>query len=158
MTLSAIRDKPKPLDDYLEKIRQASAMLSQLQVMAERCNDALAEVDHIQFVTGDPEKEPKINFAPSKKKMFYSTEELADELGVDNRKIGWLRKYGLLRAVQIGKAYRYYVADIEDFVRQYGDYDLSNEEKIEMAGALQRVRIQQEEKEKRRLSKQSRLR
>lgn len=85
--------------------------------------------------------------------MFYSTEELAEELGVDNRKIGWLRKYGLLRAVQIGKAYRYYVTDIEDFVRQYGDYDLSNEEKIEMAGALQRVRRQKEEKEKRRIGK-----
>ena len=154
----AIRDKPKPLDDYLEKIRAASAMLSQLQVMAERCNDALAEVDHIQFVAGDPAKEPKINFTPSKKKMFYSTEELADELGVDNRKISWLRKYGLLRGVQIGKAYRYYVTDIEDFVHQYGDYDLSNEEKIEMAGALQRVRRQKEEKEKRRSSKKMRLR
>lgn len=158
MTLSAIRDKPKPLDEYLDKIRQASAMLSQLQVMAEKCNDALAEVDHIQIVAGDPTKEPKISFAPNKKKMFYSTEELAEELGVDNRKIGWLRKYGLLRAVQIGKAYRYYVTDIEEFVRQYGDYDLSNEEKIEMAGALQRVRRQKEEKEKRRISKQQRLR
>lgn len=151
----AIRDKPKPLDEYLEKIRAASAMLSQLQVMAERCNGALAEVDHIQIVAGDPTKEPQFVFEPSKKKMFYSTEELADELGVDNRKIGWLRKYGLLRAVRIGKAYRFYVTDIEDFVKQYGDYDLSDEEKIETAGALQRVRRQKEDKEKRRHAQQT---
>lgn len=132
-----------PLDEYLEDIRKAQNLLGQLQILTERCSDAMSRVK-------DPPVRPKDEKKLKKEKLFYSTEDLTKELGVDRRKIGWLRKYGLLRGVKVGHSYRFFADDIRVFVNKYAKYDLSNEEKIEMAGALQRVRDMNEEKEKRR--------
>lgn len=77
---------------------------------------------------------------------FISTKELSTQLGVNRAKIQLLRETGLLRAVKVGKGYRYYSKDIERFVEIAQNYDLSSVEKIVSAGQAERIRREYEKK------------
>ena len=77
---------------------------------------------------------------------FISTKELSTQLGVSRAKIQLLRETGLLRAVRVGKGYRYYSKDIERFVEIAQNYDLSSVEKIVSAGNAERIRKEHEKK------------
>ena len=77
---------------------------------------------------------------------FISTRELSTQLGVNRAKIQLLRETGLLRAVRVGKGYRYYSKDIERFVEIAQNYDLSSVEKIVSAGQAERIRKEREKK------------
>ena len=75
---------------------------------------------------------------------FISTRELSTQLGVNRAKLQLLRETGLLRAVRVGKGYRYYSKDIERFVEIAQNYDLSSVEKIVSAGQAERIRREHE--------------
>lgn len=77
---------------------------------------------------------------------FISTKELSTQLGVNRAKLQLLRETGLLRAVKVGKGYRYYSKDIERFVEIAQNYDLSSVEKIVSAGHAERIRKEHEKK------------
>lgn len=57
----------------------------------------------------------------------------ADYLCSTERKLSLLRRYGLIKAVKLGKAYVYKTAWLDEFMETWAGYDLSNEEAIRLA-------------------------
>lgn len=62
--------------------------------------------------------------------IFYTQEELAHVLRCDSRHIGRLRRAGLINFIKVGRNYIYRESDVDSFVDQYANCDLSNENKI----------------------------
>lgn len=64
--------------------------------------------------------------------IFYTQEELAHVLRCDSRHIGRLRRAGLINFIKVGRNYIYRESDVNSFVDQYANCDLSNENKIKV--------------------------
>ena len=70
--------------------------------------------------------------------VFYRTEEAAKLLGCNPRRIGDMRKAGLLKGIRAGHGWRYEKAELEELAREYRGFDLSNTEKINNAAIEKR--------------------
>ena len=64
--------------------------------------------------------------------IFYTQEELAQVLRCDSRHIGRLRRAGLINFIKVGRNYIYRESDVNSFVDNYSNCDLSNENKIKV--------------------------
>ncbi len=73
-----------------------------------------------------------------KPKIFYTTVEVAEMLDCDKRRIGDMRKHGLLKGIRTGHGYVYTQSELEEWYRTYRGFDLGNEEKIRLAGIEKR--------------------
>nr|DAU98780.1 MAG TPA: helix-turn-helix domain protein [Caudoviricetes sp.]DAX52909.1 MAG TPA: helix-turn-helix domain protein [Caudoviricetes sp.] len=63
---------------------------------------------------------------------FYTQEELAQLLRCDSRHIGRLRRAGLINFIKVGRNYIYRESDVNSFVDNYSNCDLSNKNKIKV--------------------------
>ena len=63
---------------------------------------------------------------------FYTQVELANMLRCDSRHIGRLRRAGLINFIKVGRNYIYRESDVNSFVDNYSNCDLSNENKIKV--------------------------
>lgn len=73
--------------------------------------------------------------------LSYSTTDLARELHTDRNKIDLLRNSGLIHGIKIGRGYIFPKQEVDRFLHDLLDQDLSNPESIEevkgkMEGAL----------------------
>ena len=73
-----------------------------------------------------------------KPKIFYTTVEVAEMLDCDKRRIGDMRKHGLLKGIRTGHGYVYAQSELEEWYSTYRGFDLGNEEKIRLAGIEKR--------------------
>lgn len=69
---------------------------------------------------------------------YLSTSELAKALHTDRRKVGWLRKYGLIVGMRASKGYVFRDDEIDRFWETYRGFDLSNEQKIRIARQIKK--------------------
>ena len=76
--------------------------------------------------------------------IFYTQEELAQVLRCDSRHIGRLRRAGLINFIKVGRNYIYRDSDVNSFVEQYANCDLSNENKIKVYAQIKKSAVQQD--------------
>jgi excisionase family DNA binding protein len=76
--------------------------------------------------------------------IFYTQEELAHVLRCDSRHIGRLRRAGLINFIKVGRNYIYRESDVNSFVEQYANCDLSNENKIKVYVQIKKSAVQQD--------------
>lgn len=76
--------------------------------------------------------------------IFYTQEELAHVLRCDSRHIGRLRRAGLINFIKVGRNYIYRESDVNSFVDQYANCDLSNENKIKVYTQIKKSAVQQD--------------
>ena len=69
-----------------------------------------------------------------KPKIFYTTAEVAEMLDCNVRRIGDMRRHGLLKGIRTGHGYVYAQTELEEWYRTFRGFDLSNTEKIRFAG------------------------
>ncbi len=82
---------------------------------------------------------------PKETIVFMSQEELAQAWHCDRRRIGWLRKYGLLTMIRVGKRWVTRNKDLDKFFQEYSGFDLSNETKIRLAKQIKSASSGQEQ-------------
>lgn len=70
---------------------------------------------------------------------FYTQEELAHVFRCDSRHIGRLRRAGLINFIKVGRNYIYRDSDVNSFVEQYANCDLSNENKIKVYAQIKKA-------------------
>jgi len=63
---------------------------------------------------------------------FFTQVELANILRCDSRHIGRLRRAGLINFIKVGRNYIYRESDVNSFVDNYSNCDLSSENKIKV--------------------------
>ena len=76
--------------------------------------------------------------------IFYTQAELAHVLRCDSRHIGRLRRAGLINFIKVGRNYIYRESDVNSFVEQYANCDLSNENKIKVYVQIKKSAVQQD--------------
>lgn len=76
--------------------------------------------------------------------IFYTQEDLAHVLRCDSRHIGRLRRAGLINFIKVGRNYIYRESDVNSFVEQYANCDLSNENKIKVYVQIKKSAVQQD--------------
>lgn len=76
--------------------------------------------------------------------IFYTQEDLAHVLRCDSRHIGRLRRAGLINFIKVGRNYIYRESDVNSFVDQYANCDLSNENKIKVYVQIKKSAVQQD--------------
>lgn len=59
-------------------------------------------------------------------KLVYTTEELSQALNMSIKKIALLRKYGAIKAIKRGKRYLFTNIEVNNFLLNYSDANLSN--------------------------------
>lgn len=70
--------------------------------------------------------------------LTWSTSDLAEALHTDRHKIDYLRAVGLLHGIKISKGYIYPQSEVDRFLNDMMDKDLSNKD------AIDEVRIEME--------------
>lgn len=115
-------------------------MSQAIDLLVKDLQKALADYQTNASYEEAAKADPVVTAQAEKPKLFYTTKEVAEQLGVDRRKISWLRKYGLLKGMNMGKQYCFSEDAIRVFSKKYAGYDLSNEESIATAAALNAMR------------------
>lgn len=75
---------------------------------------------------------------------FYTQVELANMLRCDSRHIGRLRRAGLINFIKVGRNYIYRESDVNSFIDNYFNCDLSNENKIKVYTQIKKSAVQQD--------------
>lgn len=75
----------------------------------------------------------------TERKSYWKTEDVAHEIGCNREFVGWLRKYGILKAVKFGKRWMYRKTDVDKIWDEFDGYDLSNESAIKSAVLVKRA-------------------
>lgn len=69
---------------------------------------------------------------------LWTTAEVAKYLKRGRHYIGLIRDAGLLKGIKLGRGYLYDSEDVKAFVELAKEYDLSNKEKVILAGIAHR--------------------
>lgn len=72
-------------------------------------------------------------------KTYWKTEEVAERLECNREYVGWLRKYGILKSVKIGRKWMHRKEDVDKIWDEYDGFDLSNESAIRSAVILKKT-------------------
>lgn len=68
--------------------------------------------------------------------QVFTTKEISSLLKMNPHKIGWLRKYGLLKGIKAGKGYIFSEEEIKRFLEEFQGSDLSSEHAIQLTAEM----------------------